>query len=106
MCLKERSLVGMAILTVLTFGLYFIYWAVKTKGEINCLGGRIPTAFLVIIPLANFYFWYRYAQEYVSHVKKDSDPIAYFLLMALLPIVGFFVVQDGLNNHIRNQTAR
>jgi hypothetical protein len=106
MCLKERSLLGMFFLLIITFGFYWLYWSVKTKNEINCLGARIPTAFLVIIPFANFYFWYRYSQAFVTFVKKDSDPIAYFLLMSLLPVIGIFLVQDGLNDHIRKNMPR
>jgi len=82
-----------------------LYWAVKTKNEIKCLGAQIPTAWLVIIPFAHFYFWFRYAEGFVGYVKRDSDSIAYFVLLALLPMVGMFIVQYRINQYIRSQSV-
>lgn len=102
MCLKERNLWVMAILSVITCGLYFIYWLVKTKNEITCLGAEIPTAFLVIIPIANIYFWYKYAQGFTDYIKKNGESVAYFLLLLLLPMIGMLVVQAAMNKAVRH----
>ena len=96
---QKRELWVMALLMLVTFGFYFIYWAVTTKRELYRLGADIPTAWLLIIPIAHFYFWYRYADAFTTYIKKGADPIGYFLLMALMPIVGIFVIQYELNKH-------
>jgi hypothetical protein len=94
---QRRDLVLMALLLVVTLGFYFIYWAVKTKHELCRMGAVIPTSWLVIIPVVNFYFWYKYVVAFTTFVKRGSDPIVYFLLMILLPIIGIFVIQNEFN---------
>ncbi len=94
---QKRDLWMIALLMLVTFGLYFIYWAVKTKRELCYMGAAIPTSWLLIIPFANFYFWYKYADAFTTFVKKGSDPMGYFILMVLIPIVGIFIIQFELN---------
>lgn len=94
--LTKRNIVGMIPLLLLTFGIYLIYWTVVTKNELNRLGAQIPTAWLFIIPFANIYFLYKFAQGFTIVVfKDDSQTIAYFLLflffMPLAPI--FYQIQ-------------
>ena len=60
MQIKYRSPVAVIILCIVTFGIYAIYWTFKTKDEINTQGATIPTAWLVFVPIANLYFFYRY----------------------------------------------
>ncbi len=90
--LTKRDIVGMVILLLITFGIYLIYWTVVTKNELNKLGAQIPTAWLFIIPFANFYFLYKFAQGFTTIVfKDDSQTIAYFLLFIfLMPIAPIF----------------
>ncbi len=99
MPVEKRSLVAMFFLSIFTFGIYYLYWTVKTKNELNGMGGRIPTAFLLIIPVANFYFWYKYAQAYTTYIKKGSEPLLYLLVIALVGWIGMFIIQDGLNEY-------
>jgi len=40
----KRSLIKIYLLGIITLGIYFIYWLVKTKNELNELGAKIPTA--------------------------------------------------------------
>ncbi len=98
---KKRSLVAMAILFFVTCGIYFFYWMVKTKEKLNCHGGDIPTALLLIIPIANFYFCYRYAQVFTAQYRPQSEPVLYMLLLGLFPVVGMLVVQDIFNRSQR-----
>jgi len=95
--IKERNLLGIYLLGFLTFGLYFIYWDVSTKVEINRLGGDIPTAFLIIIPIANIYWLYRYCEDFAKYVKKDDNGILYLILFIVLPIIMPIIVQPELN---------
>jgi len=105
MCLHERSLWGMFFLTLFTFGFYFIYWTVKVKGELNCRGASIPTAFLIIIPVANLYFWYKFAEAFQQQIARESNAIAEFLLMVLLPAIGMFIIQSRINDLVRRHRA-
>jgi len=98
MNIKFRNPVTIIILSIITFGIYSIVWAVKTKNEINSLGGKIPTAWLIIIPLMNIYFLYCYSEDFSTYVKKDNQPILWFLLfMVIPPPVGMILIQIELN---------
>jgi hypothetical protein len=51
--MKRRSVGGVVVLTIITVGLYGLYWIVKTKSEMNAQGAEIPTAWLILIPIVN-----------------------------------------------------
>ena len=94
----KRDLVTMAILMIVTLGFYFIYWAIKTKNELKQLTGLyIPTGFLMVLPLVNFYFWYKYSIAYAKQVRNNDNYIGYFLLASLLPWAAIFIMQSEIN---------
>jgi hypothetical protein len=99
--MKRRSVVGVLILSIVTFGIYAVVWAVKTKGEMNALGAQIPTAWLLIIPLVNIWWLWKYA-EGVEDVSKGkmSGALAFVLLFLLGPI-GMAILQSTFNGLAR-----
>ncbi|MEM5882922.1 MAG: DUF4234 domain-containing protein [Candidatus Aenigmatarchaeota archaeon] len=92
----KRSLVKVYILGIITLGIYFLYWYIKTKSEMNEMGAEIPTALLLIIPIANIYWLYKYAEGFAKVTKKEST-LLWFLLFWLLPIITPAIVQSELN---------
>ena len=98
---EKRGLVEVVLLSLFTFGIYQIYWNVVTKRELNKAGGDIPNAFLMILPIINFYFWYMYACSYVKIVRKstnETDILVYFLV-ACLPLFRTIIFQKGFNEY-------
>jgi ABC-type transport system involved in cytochrome c biogenesis permease subunit len=95
--IKKRNVILVYIFTFITFGIYLIYWLVKTKEEINSQGAKIPTAWLIIIPIANIYWAYKYCEGFSEHVKKDNNTILWFLLYLLVGIVIPAIFQLELN---------
>ncbi len=95
--ITQRNPVLVIVLSFVTFGIYAIYWVVKTKGEINSLGAKIPTAWLIIIPIANLYFIYKYAEGFSTLVKKDNNTILWFLLWIVIGPVAMILIQIELN---------
>lgn len=99
--IKPRNLVIMAILTILTIGIYFIYWSIKTKNDLKRLGADIPTGIFVVIPIANIYFWYKYSLGYLHYIKKierDNNIAALGSIAASFnPFLSMFVFQSGFN---------
>ncbi|MEO7732394.1 MAG: DUF4234 domain-containing protein [Kofleriaceae bacterium] len=98
--MQKRSVASVIILTLITFGIYAIIWHVKTKDEMVAEGADIPTAWLMIIPIANIYWYWKWCGG-VDHVTngKMSQPVA-FLLSWLLTLIGMAIVQDSLNQAI------
>jgi hypothetical protein len=84
-------------LPFVTFGIYSLYWLVRTKTELNDAGARIPTAFLLIIPLANLYWLWKFGEgvDYVTDRRMSTGVV--FLLILFLDIIGSAIVQSQLN---------
>jgi len=95
--IKRRNPALVIIFAIITFGIYGIYWAVKTKHEISSLGAEIPTAWLLIVPIANWYWYYKYAEGFSNYVKKDNNAILWFLLLFFVAPVAMIIFQVELN---------
>ena len=85
------------LLSIITLGIYGIYWQVKTKEELKSLGADIPTAWLLIIPIANIYWTYKYADGYSTKLKKDNNGVLWFLVFYFIGIITPAIVQTDLN---------
>ena len=97
MVVKKRNIVLVYVFTFITFGIYFIYWLISTKNEMNGLGAQIPTGWLLIIPIANLYWLYKYSEGFSTKVKKDNNTILWFLVMVIVGIVMPAIIQSELN---------
>jgi len=95
--IKERNLVLVYIFGIITLGIYFIYWWISTKNEINGLGAKIPTGWLLIIPIANIYWLYKYCEGFSTKVKNDKNTILWFILSIIISIIMPAIVQSELN---------
>lgn len=98
--MKKRSVAGVIILSLVTFGIYTLIWHVKTKNEMNDAGADIPTAWLLIVPIANLYWVWKWCGG-IEHVTqgKMTAPVA-FLLHVLIPIIGMAILQDTMNKAV------
>jgi len=95
--IKRRSPVAVVIFSIITLGIYLIYWIVATKEEIKSLGAEIPSAWFIIVPIANMYFLYKYCEGFSDHVKKDKMGAVWTLLaLTCFPVVPV-IVQVELN---------
>ena len=95
--MTKRSVASVIILSIVTLGIYALVWLVKTKGEMVKAGADIPTAWLLIVPIASIYWMWKWAGG-VDHVtrSKMSQPIT-FIMVYVLSIIGIAIVQDSLN---------
>ena len=95
---KERSIILCIVYSIITLGIYFIYWLYKTKNEMVKLGADIPTFWLAIIPIVNIYFLYKYTKGAAHVAKKSSDTgLLYFVLWLVLAPVAAILIQVELN---------
>ncbi len=104
--MKRRSPILVLVLSIITFGIYALVWYVITKGEMNRRGARIPTALLIIVPLVNIYWLWKFC-EGVGHVTKErmSGPVA-FILLFFLSLIGMAIIQNSLNNVPRKKRPK
>ncbi len=95
--MKHRNPVAVLLLPFVTFGIYSIVWYVKTKNEMNRLGADIPTAWLLIVPIANIWWVWKYSEGVERITAGKSNSALSFLLMYLLGSIGQMVVQMSFN---------
>jgi cbb3-type cytochrome oxidase subunit 3 len=99
MIFKHRSIGLMILLQFFTCGIYLIYWLVATKKELNRNNAQIPSAWLLIIPFANIYFIYCFAQGFAKVILKDSNQAAaYFVLLLFLLPIAALICQSNIND--------
>lgn len=95
--IKKRNPALVIIFSIITLGIYLIYWSVKTKEEMKSLGANIPTAWLIIVPIGNVYFLYRYCDGFSEFVRKDRlGPVWFLVAMTIFPVFPV-IVQVELN---------
>lgn len=102
--MKQRNPVAVALLPLVTLGIYGIYWAVKTKGEMNARGAQIPTAWWIIVPFVNIWWLWKYSEGVEKVTGGQLSTVISFILLLVLDIIGMAVVQNSFNKHTGGPT--
>ena|SRR3990167_7659170 len=102
----RKSLIKEIALSLLTGGIYTIFWAVELKRDLNRLGANIPTAWLMIFPFINIYFWCQFIEGYrwVMYGKTDETiSLLGGFLTALFPsgnLIALLTMQSEINERL------
>lgn len=106
---KERNIVVCILLTIITCGIYGIYWFIVMTDEAsrindsNMSGGMALLLTLVTCGLYSFYWYYRMGKELYSAGEKRgvtiSDNSVIYLLLGIfgLGIVNYCMIQNDIN---------
>ncbi|MEO7364175.1 MAG: DUF4234 domain-containing protein [Candidatus Saccharimonadales bacterium] len=95
--MKHRSPAAVFFLPFVTFGIYSLVWQVKTKHEMEALGAEIPTSWLLIVPIANYYWLWKYCAGVEKVTKGKQTQVLAFVLMFLLGMIGHAIIQVDFN---------
>jgi hypothetical protein len=95
--MTQRSPVTVVLLTIVTCGIYGIIWYVQTKEEMIARGADIPTAWLLIVPIANWYWLWKYSEGVQLVTKGEMSATTTFLLMLFCGIVGIPMTVAAFN---------
>ena len=96
--MKQRSLVTIFLLSLVTLGIYCIYWLVSTKDEMVQRGAEIPSAWLLIVPFASIYWLWKYFQAAEQVTNGAISGVAMFIVHIFLGIlVAGIVCQNKYN---------
>lgn len=95
--MTQRSPLAVFLLSIVTLGIYALVWLVKTKDEMNHQGAEIPTAWLLVIPIVQLYWIWKFAEGVGGVTKGEMSPGLAFVLMLFLGNIGMAVIQSSLN---------
>lgn len=95
--MTKRSPIAVFFFSLITFGIYSIVWLVKTKDEMNRLGADIPTAWFLIVPFANIWWYWKYSGGVEKITQKNLSQVVSFILLFLLSSIGMAIIQDSFN---------
>jgi hypothetical protein len=98
--MQQRNPIAVALLPMVTLGIYSIYWAIKTTSELNSSNHNQPTVphgILVIIPIANLYWMWKCSEGVQKYTHNACSQVVSFLLMFFLGCIGQAIVQNYLN---------
>lgn len=105
---SQRSVGTAILLSIVTFGIYWLYWYYVINEEIRQLGrGRIEVSpglalFAQFIPIAGLISIYNTASRLETVKRAENDPhsvsaVACLLAAIFLPFVYTAIVQGGVN---------
>ena len=106
--MRRRSGWAIVALSVASAGAYAIAWLCQTRAEMNRLGARIPSPWLLVVPVAALYWAWCWA-EGVRHVTAGRISTGGAFAWVLLGPIGMARVQAGFNalaDHGRPPSAR
>ena len=88
----KRNLLLVWLLTSLTQGLYTLFWYVKTKREMTDLGENIRPAWMLIIPVVNWYWLWNYSQAVSKVINQKLRPITVYKILISIPILSNILI--------------
>jgi hypothetical protein len=122
---KIRSPLGVVGLSLITLGIYYLYWYFQVNNELSNLGesrgteelGTAPTksllamvpGFILIVPpfVSLFHTCQRINRgQHLTGEGVGLNPVLGFVLSVLLGPVGMFLMQGSLNHIWDNQRQR
>ena len=83
------------LLTLLTFGVYHIYWYFITKTEMNVINGKdkkVPFFLWFFIPVVNIWWFWRFAGAIEKTTKGNVSRITAFMAPLILGYLGSLFV--------------
>ena len=95
--MQKRNLLAVFFLPFLTLGIYSFIWYVSTKEELKSRGADIPTAWFLIIPIANIYWLWQYSKGVAKVTSSNSSAGLTFILLFFLNVIGMVILQSTFN---------
>lgn len=108
--ITPRNIVLAVVLTIVTCGIYGIYWMIKLNDEINCLaddptaasGGMVFVLSLVTCGIYSFFWLYKMGEKCDRIKGVDENSRFLYLVCGILgfSIVSYCLMQDTINRAV------
>lgn len=111
---KSRGILFVILITIVTLGIYHLYWVFKVYDEMKQhtgegLGGVIGLVIALVIGIANFFVIPSEIGKMYRGDDRETPMTGWTGLWVILPSVGWFVwivkVQGALNRYWENRQA-
>ncbi len=114
--ITERNIAVSLILSLVTCGIYSIYWMIMLNDEVNQLsgeqnatsGGMVFLFTLITCGIYGIYWAYKMGERCDRINKVDGNSNILYLVISLLGfgVVNYCLMQDTINRTVRNQQGR
>lgn len=98
--LKQRSPLFVIVFSLLTFGIYFLYWFYDTNQQFKrkLPDGSHPglRTLAMLVPIVNIVAMYKHAES-ASEVTDGHDWLLIFLAYLVFAPIAWFVIQSDIN---------
>jgi len=107
--ITERSIVLAIIFSIITCGIYGLYWMYKMNEDLNQItgdtaatsGGLVIVFSIITCGIYGWYWSYKMGQKVDNLTGSDSNKILFIVLAILaLSIVNLAIMQDTVNKEI------
>ena len=95
--MTKRNPFVVFLLTFITIGIYAIYWYIVTAREMRAKGADIPHGILIIIPIANLFWMWKWSEGVEKVTAGKLGGVLAFVLVLALGVIGMAVVQSKFN---------
>lgn len=105
---KERNIVLCIVFTIITCGIYGIYWMINMVDDLNAISGHPEDTsggmvFLLSLITCGIYswFWLYKAGKKLDEIDGTGDNSILLLILAIcqLGIIDYCIIQDKINKH-------
>lgn len=109
MDIKPRSLATCIILSIITCGIYGIYWEICLFNEFKAVygkdelpnGGMVVLLTIVTCGIYNFYYMYKAGKTIDDYEGAGSNAVLFIVLTLIgLGIVNMCIMQDKVNHMV------
>jgi hypothetical protein len=100
--IKKRNLLAQVLLTIITLGIYALYWFYQVSMEMKDATGDTqasPALWVVLffIPFGGFYSVYKFSELYEKFSAEHFNKWLLFVLYIVFSPAVWFIVQTDLN---------
>ena len=99
--IKKRNMVIQVVLTIITLGIYIIYWYHSTLKELHIANGKSDGALLwtifLFLPLLNYFSYWHYSSEFGEFNAGKYPSLVVFLAWVVFAPIVWILVQTELN---------
>jgi membrane protein insertase Oxa1/YidC/SpoIIIJ len=99
---KNRKIVFVLLMTIVTFGIYAIYWVVSTTNELRKTTENAPNPyvlFMLLIPVVNIFVFFYYYWKYCKAFGEitEFNPVLLLVLWFILSPAALVICQLEYN---------